>query len=166
MAFDFELSELVLDRAYKKAQNIVDDTRASFKEGSDQMHKSLILTTKLEIDRIFNINIKENDAAKVISKLFYSSELAVELEKRIEYYNMVLHVITTAHYFTDEKINRTIKTFKSSGIDIPKELHLAKYVRENYQENQRQNALEDAIKTIFPTINNNLILDEITAKSL
>jgi len=166
MTFDFELNELVLDRAYIKAQNTVDDTRASFKEGSDQIPKSLIFATKSEIDRIFDVDIKENDAAKLISKLFYSPELEVELEKRVEYYNMVLHVITTAHYFTDEKINRTMKTFKSLGIDTPRELHLAKYVRENYQENQRRNALKEAIKTIFPTINNNFILDEITAKAL
>lgn len=166
MAFDFELSELALDRACKRAQNIVDDARDSLKEGSDHMHKSLIFATKWEIDRIFDVDMKENHVAKVISELFYSAELKVELEQRVDHYNMVLHVIKTSHYLTDEKINRTMKTFESLGTVIPKELYLAKYVRKNYQENQRQNALKDAIKTIFPTINNNLILDEIAANTL
>ena len=166
MGFDFERSELVLDRPYKMAQNIVDDIRASLKEESDCIPKSLILTIKRKIDSIFNVDIKENHAGEVVSKLFYNPDLEVELEKRIEHYNMVLNVVKTAHYLTDEKINRTVKILEALNADISKELYLAKYVRENYQENQREKALKDAVKTIFPSINNNTILDEIVAKAL
>ncbi|MEN8727915.1 MAG: hypothetical protein ABF276_08135 [Sulfurovum sp.] len=166
MAFDFELSELALDRAYKKTQNIVDDARASLQEGSDGIPKSLILVTKQKIDRIFNVDIKEDHASKVVSELFYSPELEVELEKRIEHYYIVLHVVKTAHYLTDEKINRTMKILQALDTDIPKELYIANYVRENYQVNQRRKSLKDAVKTIFPSINNNIILDEIANKAL
>ncbi|WP_373030939.1 hypothetical protein [Sulfurovum sp.] len=166
MAFDFELSELALDRAYKKTQNIVDDVRASLQEGSDSIPESLILVTKREIDRIFDVDIKEEHVCKIVSELFYSPELEVELEKRIEHYNIVLHVVKTAHYLTDEKIKRTMKILEALDTDIPKELYIANYVRENYQENQRRKALKDAVKTIFPSINNNIILNEIANKAL
>lgn len=166
MAFDFELSELALDITYKRAQNIVEDARASLKEDSDCIPKSLILATKWKIDSIFDVDIKEDHAGEVVSELFYSPELEVELEKRIEHYNMVMHVVKTAHYLTDEKINRTMKILEALNVDISKELYLAKYVRESYQENQRSKALQDAVKTIFPSINNNIILDEIVAKAL
>jgi hypothetical protein len=127
---------------------------------------SFILATKWEIDRIFDINIEDKYAAKVTDILFYLPDLEEELEKRVEYYNMVLHVIQTAHYLTDEKINRTRKIFEALKVNVPKELELAEYVRENYQINQHRKALKDAVKTIFPSINNDFILDEIATSAL
>lgn len=199
MSFEFDLSELALDRACKNAQNIIEQLRASLKDGSGRTPESLklynryydglsitakqyaedkdiqdevehtvlmILATKWQIDRIFDIDIEEKHAAQVTDPLFYNNELEEELEKRVEYYNMVLNIIQTAHNLTDEKISHTKETLEALGIDIPKELELAEYVRSNYAKNQRRKALKNALKDIFPQINNKIILNEITSKAL
>ena len=59
-----------------------------------------------------------------------------------------------------------MKILQALDTDIPKELYIANYVRENYQVNERRKSLKDAVKTIFPSINNNIILDEIANKAL
>ena len=197
MSFDFELTDLGLDRAFKRAQNIIDEVRDSLKDGSDRIPDSLkvynryydglpitakqyvenadvrdevehtvlmILATKWQIDRIFDIDIEDKDAAKVTDPLFYDNELEEELEKRVEHYQTTLHAIKTAYSITEAKLKATMMTLEALDAEIPKVLKIAIYVRENYAKNQLRKALADAIKTIFPPIKNKKTLDQIAAQ--
>lgn len=199
MSFDFELTDLELDRAFKRAQSIIDEVRDSRKDGSGRMPDSLkiynryydgipitarqyaenadirdevehtvlmILATKWQIDRIFNIDIEEKDAAQVTNPIFYDNELEEELDKKVEHYQTALHAIRTAHSITEAKLKATMMTLEALDAEIPKVLKMTIYVRENYAKNQLRKALADAIKTIFPSINNKKILDQIAAQAL
>ncbi len=127
---------------------------------------SLILATKWEIDRIFDVDIEDKDAVKVTDVLFYQPELEEQLEDRVKHYQMVLHAIKTAHTLTDAQLKTTAKTLDALGVDMPREMKIILHVRENYAKNQLKTALADAVETIFPSINNKIILDQITAKAL
>jgi hypothetical protein len=199
MSFEFELTDLGLDRAFRRAQNIIDEVRDSLKDGSGRIPDSLkvynryydgipitakqyvenadirdevehtvlmILATKWQIDRIFNIDIEDKDAAKVANPLFYDNELEEELEKRVEHYQTVLHAIRTAHSITEAKLKTTMMTLEALDAEIPKVLKTAIYVRENYAKNQLRKALADAVKTIFPSIENKKILNQIAAQAM
>ena len=199
MSFDFELRDLGLDRAFKRAQNIIDEVRDSLKDDSDRIPDSLkvynryydgipitakqyvenadvrdevehtvlmILATKWQIDRIFDIDIEDKDAAEVTNPLFYDNELEEELEKRVEHYQTSLHAIKTAYSITEAKLKATMMTLKALDTEIPKVLKIAIYVRENYAKNQLRKALADAVKTIFPSIKNKKILDQIAAQTM
>lgn len=199
MSFDFELRDLGLDRAFKRAQNIIDEVRDSLKDDSDRIPDSLkvynryydgipitakqyvenadvrdevehtvlmILATKWQIDRIFDIDIEDKDAAEVTNPLFYDNELEEELEKRVEHYQTTLHAIKTAYSITEAKLKATMMTLEALDAEIPKVLKIAIYVRENYAKNQLRKALADAVKTIFPSIKNKKILDQIAAQTM
>lgn len=199
MSFDFELRDLGLDRAFKRAQNIIDEVRGSLKDDSDRIPDSLkvynryydgipitakqyvenadvrdevehtvlmILATKWQIDRIFDIDIEDKDAAEVTNPLFYDNELEEELEKRVEHYQTTLHAIKTAYSITEAKLKATMMTLEALDTEIPKVLKIAIYVRENYAKNQLRKALADAVKTIFPSIKNKKILDQIAAQTM
>lgn len=199
MSFDFELTDLEIDRAFKRAQSIIDEVRGSLKDGSGRMPDSLkiynryydgipitakqyaenadvrdevehtvlmILATKWQIDRIFDIDVEDKDAAKVTNPLFYDNELEEELEKRVELYQTTLHVIRTAHSITEAKLKATMMTLEALDAEIPKVLKMAIYVRENYAKNQIRKALADAVKIIFPSIKNKKILDQIAVQAL
>lgn len=197
MSFEFELTDVGLNRAFKRAQNIIDEVRDSLKDSSDGIPDSLqvynryydgvpitlkqyeenedikdevehtvlmILATKWQIDRIFDIDIDEKDAAKVANPLFYDNALEEELEKRVDHYQTTLHSIKTAHSISEEDLSSTMMTLEALDAEIPKVLKTAVYVRENYAENQLRKAVADAVKTIFPPIKNKKILDQIAAK--
>ena len=199
MSFNFELTDLGLDRAFKRAKNIIDEVRDSLKDASDRMPDSLkvynryydgmpitakqyvenadirdevehtvlmILATKWQIDRIFDIDIEDKDAAKVTNPLFYDNELEEELEKRVEHYQTTLHAIRTAYSITEAKLKATMMTLEALDAEIPKVLKTAIYVRENYAKNQLRKALTDAVKAIFPSIENKKILDQIAAQAM
>lgn len=199
MSFNFELTDLGLDRAFKRAKNIIDEVRDSLKDASDRMPDSLkvynryydgmpitakqyvenadirdevehtvlmILATKWQIDRIFDIDIEDKDAAKVTNPLFYDNELEEELEKRVEHYQTTLHAIRTAYSITEAKLKATMMTLEALDAEIPKVLKITIYVRENYAKNQLRKALTDAVKAIFPSIENKKILDQIAAQAM
>ncbi len=199
MSFDFELTDAGLDKAFKRAQNIIDEVRDSLKDDLDRIPDSMnvynryydgvpvtlkqyaenadirdevehtalmILATKWQIDRIFDLDIEEKDAAKVIDPLFYDNVLEEELEKRVEHYQTTLHAIRTAYSITQAKLKSTVMTLETLDVEIPKVLKTVNYVREHYAKNQLRKALSDAVKTIFPSIKNRKILNQIAAKAM
>ena len=199
MSFDFELTDAGLDKAFKRAQNIIDEVRDSRKDDPDHIPDSLkvynryydgvpvtfkqyienadirdevehtalmILATKWQIDRIFDIDIEEKDAAKATDPLFYDNVLEEELEKRIEHYQTTLHAIRVAYSVTEAKLKSTVLTLEALDAEIPKVLKTVIFVREHYAKNQLKKALTDAVKTIFPSIKNKKILDQIASKAM
>ncbi len=199
MSLDFELTDAGLDKAFKRAQNIIDEVRDSLKDDLDRIPDSMnvynryydgvpvtlkqyaenadirdevehtalmILATKWQIDRIFDIDIEEKDAAKVTDPLFYDNALEEELEKRVEHYQTTLHAIRTAYSITQAKLKSTVMTLETLDVEIPKVLKTVNYVREHYAKNQLRKALSDAVKTIFPSIKNRKILNQIAAKAM
>jgi len=199
MSFDFKVTDVELDKAFKRAQNIIEEVRESLKDDPDCIPDSLkvynryydgvpitvkqyvenadirdevehtalmILATKWQIDRIFDIDIEEKDAAKVTNPLFYDNALEEELEKRVEHYQTTLHAIRKAYSITEAKLKSTMMTLEALDAEIPKVLKTVIYVRENYAKNQLRNALSDAVKTIFPSIKNKKILNQIASQAM
>lgn len=116
------------------------------------------------IKRVFDVELSMKEAA-TISHSFYQEGNPIE-EILIAHYNKVLHIIQKAHTLTDARIKAFEETLTTLGASVPSELQIAKYVRSKYKANQLRRAVTEAVTTIFPTINNKNILDQIAVQAL
>ncbi len=122
--------------------------------------------TKYTVENIFDVLLNDTQTAKMTTPLFYAPELEDELSLRVLHYFMVLNTIKTAHSITDAKIRATKETLETLGVDLPKELKIAIYVKEKYKKNQLKKAVIDAVKIIFPQITDKSTLELIATEAL
>ena len=125
-----------------------------------------IITTKQEVDRIFNIDIDPKHAAKIVDVLFWHPQWDEDLSQREDRFNKIVKSIKVAHLLSDAKIKSTIETLELLDIESPSELETIQYVKKHYKKNQLKQAVIDATRGIFPQIDNNNILDQIATQAL
>ena len=122
--------------------------------------------TKYAVENIFDVLLDDTQTAKMTSPLFYAPELDEELNLRVLHYYMVLKAIKTAHNITDAKIRATKDTLGILNAELPAQLKIAIYVKENYKKNQLKKAVIDAVQIIFPQIDDKSTLDLIASEAL
>ena len=82
----------------------------------------------------------------------YNQEGNADLDSRLNRWNLAKKVILNAWLITPSKLNDTVKTLLALNLAVPKELKKTIWVRENYAENQKKEALSNAFNSIFKSI--------------
>lgn len=204
MAFDFEMTELEIQKMYDSKVGDIEEIRLSITKGSGVKPDSLMLYNRyikrrgkepitereyisddfecIEVDRVehennctmyfmikvFDVELDMKESSAVSHDIFqsYCEEICKVLEHKIINYYAVLHTIKIAHKISATSMRKTKKTFDALGVEFPKELKIAEYIKEHYAKTQLPKAVIDALNDIFPQIKDKSVLDKIVAKAL
>lgn len=118
--------------------------------------------------KVFDVELNTKEASAASHDIFqsYCEEISKVLEHKIINYYAVLHTIKRAHKISDTSMRKTKKTFDALGVEFPKELKIAEYIKEHYAKTQLRKAVIDALNDIFPEIKDKSALNKIVSKAL
>lgn len=118
--------------------------------------------------KVFDVELDMREASTVSHDIFqsYCEGMSKVLEHKIINYYAVLHTIKTAHKISDTSMRKTKKILDALGVEFPKELKIAEYVKDHYAKTQLAKAVMDALNDIFPQIKDKSVLEKIAAKAL